>query len=214
MKLILSEFSKVIAPILPFLAEKVYQTVNFEKDSVHLQKWPKADKKKINKKLEKDMELTREVVSLALKERDSASIALKQPLSKLEVKGANLSKDYLKLIEEEINVKKVELKSAKELSVKLDTKLTPELEAEGYAREISRQVQSFRKKLGLQKNDKINLFVFGDDELGSILKSQKDFIKERTNSKSLEIVTTIKERFKNKVEFKVKDKKGFIGIDN
>ena len=41
----------------------------------------------------------------------------------------------------------IELKNKKRQYVKyeLDTKLTPELEAEGYAREISRQIQSFRK---------------------------------------------------------------------
>ena len=47
-------------------------------------------------------------------------------------------------------------------------------------------------------------------------------IKDRTNSKKLEIVTTtktnssvssqVKERFKNKTEFKIKDKRGDIAI--
>ena len=38
--------------------------------------------------------------------------------------------------------------------VELDTKMTAELEAEGYAREISRKIQDCRKKAGLIKKDK------------------------------------------------------------
>ena len=210
LKFVLTEFSKVIAPVLPFMAEKIYHTVNSEKDSVHLQRWPKWSKG--DNKLEKNMALTREVVSLALKERDVVKIALKQPLAKLEVKGVSLSKEYLKLIEDEINVKKVELKSGKKISVKLDTKLTPELEAEGYAREMSRKVQAFRRELGFEKKDKIELMIFTDADFKNILEKQKNFVAERTNAKKLEIVTTGKERFKNKTDFKIRSKKGFVNI--
>jgi len=44
------------------------------------------------------------------------------------------------------------------------------------------------------------------------LKEQGRFIKKRTNSKKLEIVTTSKERFKNKIDFTIKDKGGQIVI--
>jgi len=44
------------------------------------------------------------------------------------------------------------------------------------------------------------------------LKKQKDFIQDRTNSSKFEIVTTGKERFKKIIEFKIKDKRGWIAI--
>jgi len=44
------------------------------------------------------------------------------------------------------------------------------------------------------------------------LESQKSLLKERTNSKKLEFVTTGKERFKNIIQFTIKDKKGEIAI--
>lgn len=212
LRYVLNEFSKAIAPIMPFLAEKIYQSINSEKDSVHLQEWPKSSTKKIDEKIQEKMKVTRDIVSLALKERDSMKISLKQPLSKLEIAGVKLEKEYLKLIEEEINVKKVEIKKGKEISVRLDAKITPELEAEGYARELSRQVQAFRKELGMKKDDKINLVIISSDGVDKMLGKQKEFIMERTNSKTLEFVTTDKEKFKNKTIFRIKDKRGEIAI--
>ncbi len=116
------------------------------------------------------------------------------------------------LIAKQLNVKKIEIVSGKEIKVKLNTKMTPELEAEGYSREMSRKVQAFRKKLGLEKKDEIKLVIFTDDEFKKILEKQKEFIQKKTNSKKLDIVTTKKERFKNKTDFEIKDKKGEIMI--
>ena len=45
-----------------------------------------------------------------------------------------------------------------------------------------------------------------------ILEKQKKFLKNRTNSKKLNVVTTGKERFKNGVGFKIKDKRGKIVV--
>ena len=123
-----------------------------------------------------------------------------------------LKKEFYEILENQLNVKEIRYSSGEDLVVELDTNLTPELESEGYAREISRKVQAFRKNLGLQKKDKIKLFIITDDEFKEILESQKDFIRSRTNSKTLEIVTTPKETFKNKTDFKIKDKRGDIAI--
>jgi len=214
----LQECSKVIAPIMPFVSEIIYHNIVSEKDSVHLQSWPEYDKKLINEDVNKNMSLTREVISLALKERDVVRISLKQPLAKLEIYNAIIGEEYLELIKEEVNVKKVEMKKNKEknISVKLDTKLTPELESEGYAREMSRAVQAYRKELGLKKENEIELYISSDEELKKILDKWKNFIMERTNSTTIEFfsenVTTGKERFKKNIEFKIKDKRGKIAI--
>ena len=90
--------------------------------------------------------------------------------------------------------------------------MTPELEAEGYARELSRQIQAFRKKLGLKKENKVETYIITDDKFAKILSAQKALLKERTNSKKLEFVTTGKERFKNIIGFTIKDKKGDIAV--
>ena len=43
----------------------------------------------------------------------------------------------------------------------LDTALTPELRAEGDAREIARAVQDLRREAGLELDDRIELWVVG-----------------------------------------------------
>jgi len=156
---VLENLSKVCAPVMPFISEEIYQNLHGEKESVHLQDFPKANMKKVNSELIESMKLTREVVSLALKERDRAQLPIKQPLAKVDIFGTKISEDYFELIMEELNVKEIQLNKGKEISIKLDTNLTPELEAEGFAREISRKVQAFRKELGLDKSDKIELFI-------------------------------------------------------
>lgn len=51
----------------------------------------------------------------------------------------------------------------------LDKTTTPELEAEGYAREVTRRIQQLRKKSGLSKDQKVKVFLECDDELKQML---------------------------------------------
>ena len=215
---VLETLSKLIAPFMPHLAESIWQNLNgynFEDEnkSVHLESWPEANKN-IDTRLLEDMSKVREIVSVGLKLRDQHKVGLKWPLSKVSIYSEKI-KGFDEIIAEQLNVKNVEFRLGRgELVVELDFELTFELEAEGYAREVSRHVQSFRKKIGLQKKDKIELSLFIDDEFRNILESQKQFIEERTNAKKLnfESVTTDKEKFKNKIDFKIKDKSGEIEV--
>ncbi len=214
---------KMLAPIIPFTAEKIWQElrdnkiVPKEEESIHLTNWPKFDIKKVDKKLESEMEDALKIIEAGLAERDKAQIGLKWPLAKATVSfEKTISKNLVQLISQQLNVKKIEIKKGKDLKVKFDTTLTRELEAEGYARNIARNVQAFRKELGLEKKDKVKTYLSVDKELSEMLEGQKEFLRERTNSTSVEIVpenvTTGKERFKNNIDFKIKDKRGKIGI--
>ncbi len=201
---------KMFSIVCPFISDDLFKKT-FGKESVHLESWPKADEKQINKKLEEEMKIVLEVIEKGLAERDKFQISLKWPLSKAVVSGNFKLNDDLKwIIERQLNVKKIELKDGKNIDVKIDTKQTPELEAEGYSRELIRQIQAFRKKLGLEKKDVINLIIVCDAELNNILENQKNSVAERTNAKKIEFVTTLKETFKNKADFKIKDKRGAI----
>ncbi len=207
----------VLSPISPFITENIWQDIRKKKivkeESVHLCRWPKADKKKINKKLEERFDIIFNIIEKGLAERSKAGIGLRWPLARADVTtNINLNSDLKKLIKNQLNIKKIELKHGKKLKVNLDTKQTPELEAEGYARELSRQVQAFRKKLGLEKKDKIELCIITNDNFKNILEKQKSLIQNRTNSKKLKIVTTYKERFKNKIDFTIKDKRGKLAV--
>lgn len=208
---VLEKVSLLLAPFAPYISEFIYS--NFGKTSVHLSRWPKADKKKIDRKLEQEFENMFKLIEIGLAQRDKDGIGLKWPLkSASTTSNFKLINEIKDIVKEQLNIKKIEIKKGTELVVELDTKLTPELEAEGYAREMSRAIQAFRKEIGLNKKDLIHIVIITDDKFKKILDMQKEMIKERTNSKKLEIVTTTKERFKKKIDFKIKDKRGQIGI--
>ena len=82
---VLFEFSKLIAPSMPFLAEDIYQKVKGlkDKESVHLEAWPKAGK--VDQKMIEKMGNTRRLVELSLAERAKAGIKIRQPLVSLTI---------------------------------------------------------------------------------------------------------------------------------
>ena len=56
LKYVLIEFSKLIAPFMPFVAEEIYQELKGSGESVHLDEWPKGEKiKKEDEKLLEEM---------------------------------------------------------------------------------------------------------------------------------------------------------------
>ena len=207
---VLEKVSLLLAPYAPYITEHIYR--NFSKQSVHLSEWPKADKKKIDKKLEENFQNTLRVIEKGLAERDKVQIGLRWPLKSADIStNSVLNKEIIDIIKQQLNVKEIKLSRGEEKII-LNTKTTPELEAEGYARELSRQVQAFRKKLGLKKENSVETYIITDDKFKKILENQKDFLRERTNSKKIEFVTTSKERFKNIIQFTIKDKKGDIAV--
>ncbi|MGC9309268.1 MAG: isoleucine--tRNA ligase [Candidatus Nanoarchaeia archaeon] len=178
---------KLLAPIIPFTTEKIWQSLREKKlvkeESIHLTKWPEHDDKQINKKLEEDMQTCLEIIEAGLRERDKAEIGLKWPLKKATITcQKKLNKQLQEIIAKQLNVKQVEITTGA-ISVKLDTKLNEELEAEGYAREIARKIQAERKKAGLDKQELIELAI--ESDLNNKFKRKSELIKERVNAKSI-----------------------------
>jgi len=203
---------QLLSPIIPFLTEKIWQELKEKKivkqESVHLTNFPKVNNKLIDEKLEKQFELAFQIIEKGLAERDKAKIGLKWPLRKAIITIGNPINNELKnIMAKHLNVKNIEIIKGKlsQISVKLDTKLTAELESEGYAREISRKVQATRKKAGLVKIDKIRLALVIDDRFKKIIENQLELIKQRTNS--TEVLINPNKTYKNKFEEKIKDKK-------
>lgn len=168
MRYVLREFSKIIAPIMPFIAEEIYRTVRTDDDpeSVHLTSWPK-NTSDMDLAILQDMATTRALVSSALKLRQTAGLKIRQPLSKLSVKNDLLKdkEEYLALIRDEINVKAIVFDASIADEAVLDTTITPELAEEGAVRELIRTIQDLRKKNGLSRNDAAVLVYASDTTL-------------------------------------------------
>ena len=110
---VLIEFSKCIAPVLPFTSEKIYQGLIFnENDSVHFCSYPEVNDKLINAELEESVEFAKKIIKSVRNLRVKLKLPNKQPLESLTI----ISKDYeitdkielvKNLITNEINVKNI-----------------------------------------------------------------------------------------------------------
>lgn len=158
---VLTTLSKILAPITPFLAEEIYRNLTQE-ESVHLTDWPNHESGIMNQELIKEMILTRQIVEGAHAARKREGIKVRQPLAVAQISNFQfqISNELIKVIKEEINVKELEFKQGEgELEIQLDIKITPELKAEGEARDIIRSIQEERKKLGTKLDQKVNVVL-------------------------------------------------------
>jgi len=178
---VLLELSKLMAPFTPFIAEKIYRNLTNDGDSVHLQDYPQFDESLVNDELSQQMGMVRKAVELGLAERSKAGIKIRQPLQKLTVKTESKleNKQLIDLIKDEVNVKVVDVVGADQdlpMSVELDTEITPELKAEGLAREVVRLIQSERKNADFNIEDRIEVSVTTGDILTEAIQAHQDYI--------------------------------------
>ncbi len=107
---------KLSAPMIPFLTEDIYQNLVCGLDtdapeSIHLCDFPKAEDAYIDAKLEAYMEEVLHVVVLGRAARNLANIKNRQPIARMFIKAAkDLPEFYIQIVEEELNVKKAEVR--------------------------------------------------------------------------------------------------------
>lgn len=186
--------SKVIAPVMPYMAEIIYGNLNRKKEvpSVHLADWP--EKKSLTEQqtaLLKNMDLTKELVELGHSDRKSKNIKLRQVLVSgvySTVTARPLDEEFEEIMQQELNTKnKFEFSSVKENKVELDPNISQDLRIEGLARELERKVQDMRKQAGFQVGEMANLsYDTSDEDLKtalSLFDRNKTYVKEITVSK-------------------------------
>ena len=214
---VLIELAKVLAPFCPFVAEEIYRNLTglntgiiengqAEKNSVHLEDFPLANKDLVDEKLNQRMQLARKIVSVGLQQRALNKIKVRQPLAEVKISENNLEKELLEIIQEELNVKKITIdNNISELE--LDLNLTLELKQEGAAREIIRFVQGMRKEAGYQVDDRIQIAF---SEKLSLLENFQKLIARETLSDDLTI--GLEGEFDLQKEVEIDQKKVVIGI--
>jgi len=105
---VLLTLTKLTAPITPYISEEIYKCLT-NKESVHLEDFPKYDDSLINESIEKQMDLIRDICSLGRFAREEAKIKVRQPISEL-ILDSNDEKTIGNLqviIKEELNVKNI-----------------------------------------------------------------------------------------------------------
>ena len=103
---------RVVGPIMPFLAEHLWQhlvagTVKDAPKSVFLAGWPAPDRDAIDRELLETMAATRRAVELGRAARSSAGVKLRQPLPGLVVEGGAAAEPHVELIKAELRVRDV-----------------------------------------------------------------------------------------------------------
>lgn len=111
----LTTLAKLAAPFVPFITEQIYGNLvlPFYKNvpvSVHLTSFPVCDKAFIDTQLGETMDRVINIVSLGRTARNACAIKNRQPLSELFIRADkfdSLPEEYLDILKEELNVKKI-----------------------------------------------------------------------------------------------------------
>ena len=198
---VLLEFSKASAPLIPFISENIYRTLqeeNLDEKSVHLCDYPvfNNDLTDESQKILINMKKTRDIVSQVLSVRVEKAIPVRQVLSSSAIlKENDVPEEYKKLILEETNIKNIEVVDSLDEkpmwetdltnSIKLNIEITEDLLKEGKAREFIRNVQDIRKEMGLQISDEIVLTYQDSSDMSEIISLYGDEIKNKLLAKEI-----------------------------
>ena len=113
---VLVDLTKLLAPVIPFVTESIYQNLTSalsdRKESVHLETYPEADTSVLDQDLSYRTRLAMKLSSMGRAARSKSGIKVRQPLEHLYVHTRNsIETDMLPLISEqildELNVKNI-----------------------------------------------------------------------------------------------------------
>lgn len=118
---VLTTFTKVVAPVLPFVTEHIHQQVVVAVDddalaSIHWSDYPQADESMIDRDLETAMATTRQIITMGRHLRTTNDLRVRQPLHGLTVitrddAVAAAVEAHRPLIAEELNVRQVAVRA-------------------------------------------------------------------------------------------------------
>lgn len=172
----LEVIARLISPIAPFFAERLYVDLNSvtglrEADSVHLTSFPVCNDKMIDKYLEERMELAQNIASMVLSIRKKTNLRVRQPLNRILIPLMNehlrsQTEAVKNLILTEVNVR--DLEYIADTAGILVKKVKPDFKKLGprYGK-LMKQLAALLTTLGqeeillLEREGKINLAVDG-----------------------------------------------------
>jgi isoleucyl-tRNA synthetase len=108
--------AKLLAPLVPFVSDAIYENLDGSEPSVHLCDFPEPGARDL--RLEEDMAVARDAIELGRAARAQAKIKVRQPLSEAVVVAAGRERDaierFRELLLEDLNVKSVRFVSEAE----------------------------------------------------------------------------------------------------
>ena len=124
---VLVTFTRLLAPVLPFITEEIHSGLAPEQTSVHHTDYPAADREMIDEELERSMAAARRVVTLGRSLRAGRGVGVRQPLASLTVvsrdpAAAEAVDRHRRMISEELNVRAVSTSEDEQSVVELEAK--------------------------------------------------------------------------------------------
>jgi isoleucyl-tRNA synthetase len=111
---VLRRLTFVMAPVIPFVTETIYQNLRLEREpeSIHLAIWPAEEVRYRNLDLERDMRIVRQAVSMGRALRVANDLKIRQPLSSVQLITRQPEEQEVltrmeDILREELNVKSV-----------------------------------------------------------------------------------------------------------
>jgi len=161
---VLTVFSVVVSPIMPFISDSIYTNLTGEK-SVHLTQWIDLIVPK-NIQIIQTMTVVRSLAEAGHRVRKENKLKVRQPLASVTIKLAKdtvfgENEELLTILKSELNVKKVILSKGEteQHEVIFDTLLTEELAREGKMRDLVRSIQEQRKLKLVKQDQQIKLTI-------------------------------------------------------
>ena len=253
---------RLLAPVTPYMAEEMYQTIDGSATTVHALDWPEVDDDLRDADLEADMAVLRDVEEAAANARQRGGRKLRWPVSRVVVETddeavASAVENLADLLGERVNTRAIDVVSefdelvayaepqmgeigpafggdAQDVmeavegatreevesgigvngetvdlsdemvdyrkeppehvtgtdfeggTVYVDTTLTDDLEAEGYARDVIRRIQEMRKELDLDVESEISVgLAVADDRVAGFVDDHSDLISEEVRAAEL-----------------------------
>ncbi|MBL8824783.1 MAG: isoleucine--tRNA ligase [Planctomycetia bacterium] len=181
---VLVTLTKLMAPIVPFFTEAMYQNLVLSPlspggrgaggegaaESVHHCNYPQPDSTLMDETLSKEMDALLRIVSLGSAARNTAKIKVRQPLAELKVQPADEAdasavKRFAEQIKEELNVKRVSLHGSFDNTEKLHL---PEGEGILLTMRIKANLKSLGPKAGAKLQEAKIIIESGSAELFAV----------------------------------------------
>jgi len=213
-------YIKLIAPIMPFFAEELYQnlvvTIDLNaQESIHLTAFPEVNQALCNQTLENEIQLMRELISLGLSARKASGLKVRQPLAQAIIQGLSEVKKqavnkYKPIFQEELNIRNFTFTdNEKNLESNwvgnltegeqnkyrffVDSKLSQELINEGLIRELVHKIQNLRKNAGFDVVDRIELYYETSPKLAAAIETYHNYLTQEILAIKTGYITESKE---------------------
>jgi isoleucyl-tRNA synthetase len=228
--IVIDNLVKFLAPICPFIAEDVHQNVlkKFRKglESVHMYEFPEPDKRMINKKLEEEMEVVKQISEVSNFARQKVNLKLRWPVKEMLIvtqdkKIKSAVEDLKTVLMDMCNVKSVKAVTKEpkgnfgesefeKNKILLDLSEDKEIFEDRLYRELTRKIQGMRKNCKFVVEDRIKLTLKSDADNE---KSLKKFVKSLKRDVGAKIIEIGKLEGKYSDELKFNDKILLISFD-